>query len=343
MLILLKLLLRIAKGGRLKVKVYVKSPSRLHFTLIDLNGGLGRIDGGVGVALNYPNVILEAFKADSIIIEGLIADRVKRLAEKFVKAMNINEGFKINVKKVIPSHVGLGSSTQLSLSIASALAKLFNVKADVKRLAEVMGRGGTSGIGVAAFQYGGFIIDGGHPFKRRKGKKAFLPSRAAKASPPPVIVRYDFPSDWFFVIALPNLPKGFHGEKEVKAFKALCPTPAYEAEKISRLILMKMLPALKEFNIKDFGEALTNLQAISVSKRKLMHSIVKECIDKMLENGAYGAGQTSWGPAVYGLVKGVDEAEKLTKIIKNFIDKKTGGEAFYTSVNNKGAVIKVLS
>lgn len=325
------------------MKVYVKSPSRLHFTLIDLNGELGRIDGGVGVALNYPNVILEASKNDSIIIEGLKSNKVKRLAEKFVKALNINEGFKIKVKKIIPSHVGLGSSTQLSLSIASALAKLFNIKVNVNFLAEVMGRGGTSGIGIAAFQYGGFIVDGGHAFKKKGGKKAFLPSRAAKASPPPVIIRYDFPSDWFFVVALPNLPKGFYGKIEVKAFKALCPTPANEAEKISRLILMKMLPALKEFNIKEFGEALTNLQNISVSKRKLMHPIVKECIKKMLENGAYGAGQSSWGPAVYGLVKGVNEAEKLTKIIKSFINERVRGEAFYTNVNNKGAVIKVLS
>jgi len=324
------------------VKVYVKSPSRLHFTLIDLNGELGRIDGSVGVALNYPNVVLKASKSESTIIEGLMVNKVKRLTKKFVKALNINEKFKIVVEKVIPSHVGLGSSTQLSLSIASALAKLFNIKANVNFLAKVMGRGGTSGIGVAAFQYGGFIVDGGHAFKKKNGKKAFLPSRAAKAPPPPIIVRYDFPSDWFFVVALPNIPKGFYGEREVKAFKALCPTPANEAEKISRLILMKMLPALKESNIKEFGEALTSLQTISASKIKLMHPIVKECIEKMLENNAYGAGQSSWGPAVYGLVKGVNKAEKLTEIIKSFINEKVGGEVFYTSVNNKGAVIKVL-
>ncbi|MBS7658871.1 MAG: beta-ribofuranosylaminobenzene 5'-phosphate synthase [Candidatus Bathyarchaeia archaeon] len=324
------------------MKVYVKSPSRLHFTLIDLNGELGRIDGSVGVALNYPNVILEASKADSIIIEGLIPNRVKRLAKKFIKAMNINEGFKINVKKVIPSHVGLGSSTQLSLSIASALAKLFNINIDVKRLAEIMGRGGTSGIGVAAFQYGGFIVDGGHPFKKKKGKKAFLPSRAAKAAPPPIIVRYDFPLDWFFTVAIPNISKGFYGEKETKAFKAICPTPSVEAEKISRLILMKMLPALKELSIEEFGEALTELQNISVSKKSLIHPIVKKCIEKMLDNGAYGAGQSSWGPAVYGLVKGKNKAEKLTKKIKSFIYEEGGGEVFYTSVNNKGANIKVL-
>jgi beta-ribofuranosylaminobenzene 5'-phosphate synthase len=326
-----------------QMKVYVKSPSRLHFTLIDLNGELGRIDGGVGVALNFPNVILEASKANTIIVEGLKPDKVKRLAEKFVKTINIKEGFKINVKKVIPSHVGLGSSTQLSLSIASALAKLFNIKVDVKRLAEIMGRGGTSGIGIAAFQYGGFIVDGGHPFKKgKKGKKAFLPSRASKASPPPIIVKYDFPLDWLFVIAIPNISKGFYGKREVEAFRAICPTPSIEAEKTSRLILMKMLPALKEFNIKEFGEALTDLQNISDIKKSLIHPIAKKCIEKMLENGAYGAGQSSWGPSIYGLVKGKHQAEKLTKTIKSFIDEEVGGEVFYSSVNNKGATIKIL-
>lgn len=326
------------------MKVYVKSPSRLHFTLIDLNGELGRIDGGVGVALNYPNVILEASKSESIVIEGLMINKVKRLAEKFIKAMDIKEAFKINVKKVIPNHVGLGSSTQLSLSIASALAKLFNIKADVKYLAEVMGRGGTSGIGIAAFQYGGFIVDGGHPFKKRGGKKAFLPSRAAKAKPPPIIIRCDFPLEWGFVIAIPNLPKGLYGKKEVEAFKAICPTPSSEAEKISRLILMKMLPALKELNIKEFGEALTELQNISPTKKSLMHPIVKKCIEKMLDNGAYGAGQSSWGPSVYGLVKGKNKAEKLIKSIKSFIkdEENIDGEVFYSNVNNKGAIIKIL-
>ena len=42
------------------MKVYVQNPARLHLGLIDLGGELGRLFGGIGVAINRPNVILEA-------------------------------------------------------------------------------------------------------------------------------------------------------------------------------------------------------------------------------------------------------------------------------------------
>ena len=42
------------------MKVYVKTPARLHLGLIDLNGDLGRLFGGLGVAINCPNFVLEA-------------------------------------------------------------------------------------------------------------------------------------------------------------------------------------------------------------------------------------------------------------------------------------------
>ena len=35
----------------------------LHLGLIDLNGDLGRTFGGLGVAIDHPNVILEAEKS----------------------------------------------------------------------------------------------------------------------------------------------------------------------------------------------------------------------------------------------------------------------------------------
>ena len=38
----------------------IETPSRLHVTLIDLNGKYGRIDGGVGITIREPKLILEA-------------------------------------------------------------------------------------------------------------------------------------------------------------------------------------------------------------------------------------------------------------------------------------------
>ena len=38
--------------------MYIKSPSRLHLGLIDMNGSYGRLDGGIGLTIQEPNFIL---------------------------------------------------------------------------------------------------------------------------------------------------------------------------------------------------------------------------------------------------------------------------------------------
>ncbi len=48
------------------MKVYVKTPARLHLGLIDLNGDLGRMFGGLGVGIDHPNVIVEAEQAQGL-------------------------------------------------------------------------------------------------------------------------------------------------------------------------------------------------------------------------------------------------------------------------------------
>jgi len=326
------------------LKVYVKTPCRLHFSLIDMSGSVGRVDGSVGLALNYPNVTLEAQSDETLRVEGLTPRKVRTLVKRFMKHFNLKEGVRVNLRSNIPSHVGLGSTTQLSMAIASALAELFNVERDVNYLARVMGRGGTSGIGVAAFHRGGFILDGGHLYGKKGGKRSFLPSHASRAPPPPILLRYDFPEDWMFVIALPNLPKGLHGPREVEVFQSRCPIPDVEVGKVCRLILMKMLPALKEQDIEEFGSSLTQLQEVgfAAATKDFMHPTVKRCVKLMLKLGAYGAGQSSFGPNAYALVKGVSQARKIMRITNDFLQRTGGGEVFYTSANNRGATVKLL-
>ena len=51
--------------------VTVKTPARLHLGLLDTNGELGRIFGSIGVAIQHPNVELEAQIAGRLTVEGL--------------------------------------------------------------------------------------------------------------------------------------------------------------------------------------------------------------------------------------------------------------------------------
>lgn len=324
------------------MKIEVKTPSRLHFTLIDLNGSLGRIDGGIGVTLDYPNVLIEAEPSKSILVEGEKKDLAESIIRKAINKISPGNGVKIKIKSTIPDHVGLGSKTQLSLALATAINRIYARNFSVRELVKIVGRAGTSGIGVAAFERGGFILDGGHSFGPGKQKEKFLPSSASLAPPAPVIIRQDVPEDWFFVIGIPNVDKGAHGAREVGIFKKYCPIPLREVEKLSHLILMKTLPAIMDKDIEAFGNSLHEIQKIGFKKVEveLQDRVVKKLINFMIEKGAYGSGVSSFGPAVYGLVSGIETAEKLSLETELFLKKHTGGTAFISGVNNKGVEVK---
>ena len=107
------------------MKVYVRAPARLHLGILDLGGDLGRLFGGMGVAINFPNVVLEAEKSHRLTVKGERSELVKAWVEVFLRRHGLPLEVAVNVVRVIPQHVGLGSGTQLALATAAALAKLF--------------------------------------------------------------------------------------------------------------------------------------------------------------------------------------------------------------------------
>lgn len=312
------------------MKVYVKTPARLHFGLIDLNGDLGRLFGGLGVGIDRPNVILEAQPAERLAATGEKTERVKALAKRFLEAYGIKANASISVKQAIPEHSGLGSGTQLALAVATALSKLFNVNASTQELAEAMGRGQRTSVGTTIFEQGGFVVDGG------KSKNGF----------PTTIFRQPFPLDWVFVVAVPNGKKGLAKTEETAAFKALAPMTAEEAGRMCRLTMMKLLPSLVERDIKSFGEALTQIQTVigdyfaKVQGGTYSSQAAADGIALMQKLGAYGAGQSSWGPAFYGLTQ-KEEAKEIRSKMQAFLSESGGGQAFTAKANNRGAYIKV--
>jgi beta-ribofuranosylaminobenzene 5'-phosphate synthase len=315
-----------------KVKVYVKTPARLHFGLIDLNGDLGRLFGGLGVGIDQPNVVLEAQPAEKLSVTGEKTELVKTLAKRFLETYDVKAKARINIKQTIPEHSGLGSGTQLALAVATALSKLFNVEASTQALAETMGRGQRTSVGTTIFEQGGFVVDGGKCTR--------------KNSFPATIFREQFPQDWRFVVAVPNVKKGLAKKEETAAFKALAPMTAEEAGRMCRLTMMKLLPSLVERNIKGFGEALTEIQTVigdyfaKVQGGTYSSKAAAEGIALLQKHGAYGAGQSSWGPAVYGLTL-KEQAKQIKAKVQAFLNEGVGGKVFVVKANNRGAYIKV--
>ena len=134
------------------------------------------------------------------------------------------------------------------------------------------------------------------------------------------------PKDWYFVMVIPDMGPGFSGEKENSAFLQLPVAPSSLVEKISWVLLMKMLPALVEKDIANFGKALTSIQCMvgdcfaSVQGGRFATPVLEKLVEFLLEKGAAGAGQSSWGPTVYGLVDGKERARQLAQQVQSYLD-----------------------
>lgn len=328
-------------------EVIVQTPSRLHFALIDLNGSLGRIDGSVGMALDRPGFRIRLQRRlRTISIEGdkagpftdRIDDIIEIMKERFGIRREFNlSGVKVIVEEVIPPHMGLGSGTQISLAIAHGFARLYGFELSREEASSLVGRGGTSGIGVTAFYEGGFILDGGHRFPDQKS--SYLPSSASKGvSPPPVIFRRNFPEDWKLLIVL---PPGRHisGDEEVRLFTSLCPVPVSEIERTSHIILMEMLPALMERDLERFGDAIDRIQKVGWKRVEVeaQDEVVRETMRFLKREGALGVGLSSWGPALYALSHDPESLLERTKKFLNSLPE--GGICFLAGPNNSGAFI----
>lgn len=317
--------------------VSITTPSRLHFSLIDLNGQLGRIDGGFGLAITEPNFQILAEPASELHVESdAYHERACAIVVRLQSVYNF-PGIKLRFISEIPTHSGFGSGTQLSLGIASAINILYDLKLSNLELANAVGRGGTSGIGVAAFEAGGFIVDGGHQYPEQK--PSFLPSSAADdISPPPILFQQAFPN-WQLLIAMPNCSR-IYGEEELNLFRTLCPQPTSVAPKLAHILLLQMLPALLENNIHQFGKALNRIQTFGWKKVEIdaQGDELRQTLVFMQNNGALGAGVSSWGPAICAVSEDINELKRRTEMFLSTLP--NGGTCFITSANNTGAQIK---
>lgn len=104
-------------------RVIVKTPSRIHVTLIDMHGGSGRVDGGVGIVLDEPGCLLEVRQSADMEVTGCdstLRDHIAGIARHVLEKIHAGGSVAITVREHIPAHAGLGSGTQLALAVARA-------------------------------------------------------------------------------------------------------------------------------------------------------------------------------------------------------------------------------
>jgi len=326
-------------------RVIVETGSRIHLGLIEMHGGSGRVDGGIGIALSDPGILLEARLADGTTVTGCdepTRQVVRSAAEQALAGIHAGAGVSVTVRSSYPAHTGLGSGSQTALATAQAVAMLYDRQVSVQDLARMTGRGGTSGIGTAAFGHGGFIIDGGHRFGPGEEKAGFAPSSASKGlRPAPVTVRRDFPEDWKILLAIPAVAKGASGGRELDIFRRHCPVPQEEVAALCREVLVRMLAGIAEHDLDLFGSSVNAIQSLGFKKveHQLQPKEMVNLLSAMREAGAAGAGMSSFGPALFAFCDtGVSDIESAAR---SFMDNWCGGTTLVTTARNTGAAVRV--
>jgi len=330
-----------------ETRVIVETPARIHMGLIDMNGKSGRVDGGIGLAVEEPAIVVEAKRSSELLVradeEGAKqAKRVQMTAEKILAKLGVIGGAEITLHSTYPGHIGLGSGTQLDLATARALFGLFQPgNLTVRDLAAFIGRGGTSGIGTAAFESGGFIIDGGHSFGPRGAKTDFRPSSASSGvKPAPVLFRHPFPEDWQILLAIPDIPEGASGNAESDIFRRHCPVPIADVQALCHAVLMQMLPGIVEKDLDLFGTAVNAIQTFGFKQveHSLQPPLIHALIATLRTTEAAGVGLSSFGPTVYAI--GDTGMQDARRAVEDVMAENGGGTVIITHAQNRGAEIR---
>jgi beta-ribofuranosylaminobenzene 5'-phosphate synthase len=288
--------------------VRVTAPARLHLGFLDLEGGLGRRFGSLGLTIEgfATSVTLAAAQADAVTgsAEG---ERARRALSVLRSAWNLPP-VRVAVDGTIPAHAGLGSGTQLGLALGVGLARLTGRAAGAREVARLLERGARSGIGIGAFEQGGFILDGG---------------RSPEGDPPPVTARLPFPSPWRLLLILDQAREGLHGSGELGAFRALPPYSTELAGHLCRLVVMQLLPGLATADIEAVGAAIGEIQRrvgdyfAPAQGGRFTSPAVSEILAWLEAQGIAGVGQSSWGPTGFAILDGVEHADALRRAAKN--------------------------
>jgi beta-ribofuranosylaminobenzene 5'-phosphate synthase len=289
--------------------VTVTAPARLHLGFLDLNGGLGHRFGSIGLSIDRFRTRIMVGTTPPPQVDGPEHDRARRHLETMKQILGVRGAYRLEVRETAPAHAGLGSGTQLALAIAAGMRRLHDLPLDTRGDAIRLARGMRSGAGVALFDAGGLVVDGGRSVD--------------SATVAPVISRMVFPESWRVLVVLDPSRKGVHGPDESAAFTALPTFPDAEADHLCRLLVMQILPALADGDFAGFCRGINEVQtrlgayfAPLQGGSRFTSPDVAAAIEVLEREGALGAGQSSWGPTGFAFAATPDDAARLVAIAR---------------------------
>lgn len=313
--------------------VSVFAPARLHLGFVDLHGGHGRRFGSVGLALDDIGTHVRAHVARGFSVSGEDAPRAQQHLAKLRRQLKLQKPVALSIEQSVQPHSGLGSGTQLALAVGTAAAKLNGLDVTARQIADLLDRGNRSGIGLGAFEYGGFLVDGG---------------RGTLPGAPPLISRLHFPDAWRVILLFDPNAQGLHGTNEARAFGELAPFTQEQANELAHAVMMRALPAVAEQDLPSFGAAINLIQQVigdyfaAAQGGRYTSARVAEMLAWMQNQGVPCIGQTSWGPTGFAVVADETQAKELLKSGARRL-RGAGIEHKLCKARNRGASIEIAA
>lgn len=274
--------------------ITVTTGARLHFGPLSWQPTDGPNFGGAGLMIDAPGFLLDVRAAaqDEIVGDESWINPVAELRDRIrSEPAAAAPPCRIEIRSAIPAHSGLGSGTQLGMAVARSLTLLQGERdLSPKALAERVGRGCRSAIGIHGFDRGGFLIDAGK-----------LPGETIGS----LAARIECPGEWRILLATPAGETGLCGSAECNVFDRLSPMPQQTTDTLCRLTLRELLPALAEHDFDRFSRSLFAFGRTvgeffaPVQGGLFAGPSANQLVNELRRRGFHGVGQSSWGPTLF--------------------------------------------
>lgn len=297
----------IANVSPLLKPVLVEAPARLHLGFLDPSASLGRKFASLGLVIDGMNTRLRLTAASRNEVVAGHGDAVRERLHRHLATLQRETGavrpVRVTVHSTPPAHAGFGSGTQLALALGRAFASIHGLDLDTRRIAALLGRGERSGVGIAGFERGGFLLDGG-------------PGPDGMAAP--LLARAAFPAEWRVLLVLDERIDGLHGPAERCAMGSLAPFPQALAAGLCHQVLMRVLPAAHEADFEPFAAGVSTVQQLigeyfAPAQGGSMYTSadVARVLEWIRPRYRAGIGQSSWGPTGFAILPSAARAAEV--------------------------------
>lgn len=278
-------------------EIEIRTGARLHFGLMNVRSPYG----GAGMMIDQPVTRIRFESADRFQTSGPAKERVQAVAQRFATFLSLSAlpACRITVLQRPDAHSGLGTGTQLALSVAQGLACWAGLALSENQIVrDIADRGHRSIVGSIGFYRGGLLVD---------------------QEPPR---RHAVPEAWRIVLFRPDQAVSvsasrISGDDEQRKFSKLLPASSSQRRQLSELLDERMIPAVKAGDFDMFSEAVyrynyhSGMLFAPVQQGPYNGKPVGDLIQILRDHDVRGVGQSSWGPTVFAFCQSADEAEEL--------------------------------